>query len=719
MVRARVLRVAAGALSTVGALASGAVGAQEQADPASGGRMQTLASLEEITVTATRSRLPANLESVPGSVTIIDAAEMERQTRFTNDLAEVLQRTVPGLGVSSGGSYSNFDQTLRGRKPAVFIDGVPATVPLRDGGRDLRLISPGVIGRVEVIRGATALYGLGASGGVINYATREPTDGPTEVRTDVGVGGSLTQPSDSLNWSVEQSVVGKVDRVSFVASGFYEVYNSLFDASGNRIPPDPQLQGGIADTDTYDLYGKIGFDLTDDVRIYLSTNLYHIEQGTEYSAGLGVFGSVATPAVRVTPLGEDQFTRSQTSIARYVHQNLFLGSELNVSGYYSEYDARYAFFASPTFPPNGGQSQIESRRWGVRSDINTPLTIGGRAGSVLWGVDYTHDSSLQKMVDGRTLVPELAAESYAPFFQLELPVSDWLNVRGGARYDDTTITVDTFTTIPIYDGFLPGGVTVQGGEVGYSKLFGNIGVVTSPIKSGALAGVSFYAGFSQGYSVGDFGRALRSTEAPSVELFNFQADTVNSYEVGMRTDHDVVRTQLALFYSTSTYGSTFNNVTFENVRAPERIWGAEFVIDARLDNWGWGTSVSWVDGETQDSETDEWSRLDTSRIGPVKTTLYIEHDIGEDWNVRGQFLHSSRQQRFYGNPAVFGQADVEAYSLLDLSVNGRVGPGKLGVAINNLLNEKYYTPDAWRDALDDSFTTGLGTTLRLTYSVDY
>lgn len=680
-----------------------------------------MVKLEEVTVTATRSRLPANLKSVPGSVTVIDAAQLEEQTKFTADFAEILERTVPGLGVSSGGSYSNTFMTLRGRKPAVFIDGVPATVPLRDGGRDLRLVSPSVIGRVDVIRGATAIYGLGAAGGVINYATREAGEGPPQFRTSVSAGGSLTHPGDSLNWSVEQAAVGKIDRFSFVGSGYYETNNSLFDASGERIIPDPQRQGGLADTDTYDYFGKIGFDLTDTAHLYLSTNQYKTEQDTQWSAGTaGVFGSVAADAIHVRSPGENKLTRSQTSILRYEQTDLFLGSELNLAGYYSDYAARYGFALPPiNFPPNGGQSQIESKRWGVRSDINTPLDFGGRSGSVLWGVDYSHDASVQVLLDGRVMVPEMIAKSYAPFFQLEMPVSDWLNVRGGARYDDTTISVDTFTTIAISPALL-GGVTVQGGEVGFDGLVGNIGVVTSPIQSGWLQGTSFYAGFSQGYSINDFGRALRATNAASVDEFAFDADTVNSYEIGMRTDTGATTSQLSLFYSDSDHGGTYNSITFQLDRAPERLWGAEFAIDSRpADNWALGASVSWVDGETQSLASGEWSKLPTTRIPPVKTTFYVEHAFGETWKARAQFMHSARQNRFPGNPQVYGQADVEAYSLLDLSFSGRAGPGILGIAINNALNESYFTPDSWRIVYAPYFTKGEGATLRLTYSVDY
>lgn len=61
---------------------------------------------------------------------------------------------------------------MRGRSVLVLIDGIPQSTPLRAGGRDIRSIDPSVIERVEVIKGATAIYGNGAEGGLINYITK-------------------------------------------------------------------------------------------------------------------------------------------------------------------------------------------------------------------------------------------------------------------------------------------------------------------------------------------------------------------------------------------------------------------------------------------------------------------------------------------------------------------------------------------------------------------
>lgn len=679
----------------------------------------------EIVVTATRSRIPQDLRSTPLSVTIIDAEEISDQSKFGNDLGEILQRTVPGFGLSSSGSYSNFSQTLRGRKPAVFIDGVPTTTPLRDGGRDLRLISPSVIGRIEVVRGSTALYGLGGAGGLINYATKEPAEEGFQAQTDLALGLSLTHLGDSANLSADQTFTGRSGAIGFIVSGYYEKFNSLFDADGNRIPPNPQNQGGIADTEAYNIFGKLVFNLSDSQRLSLSGNFYRIEQDSEFSnrPGVAIFGVAPATAQRVRAPGGNEFTENWLTIGRYDNDDI-LGSQLSLQGYYGKYQARFPFFPPPLFPPAGGQSLIDAKRYGVRLDLNTPLTFVSPKANVLWGIDYQSDETFQPLERPGSptvvFVPKLKQDSIAPFAQFSLPLTDWLTVNGGVRWEKAEVDADTFTTVRQNTTNLPGGVAVLGGTLKYSEVLFNGGVVVNPFYDGALSGLSLFAGYSQGFSVGDLGRALRATTATSIEQFGFRAQIIDSYEAGIRADFRGVRGSLSVFKSTSEFGSTFNALTLELLRAPEKVTGVEAAIDVDAsDTWNVGGNVSYVDGDQENIVTGAITPLDTSRISPLKAVFYVGHEISENWAARAQFTYSGRQNRFPGNPQVFGRADIEAFGLLDLSLSGKVGPGKLTLAVNNVLNEFYFTPDAYRFATTNQFTAGRGATARISYSFTY
>src|SRR3546814_2548204 len=62
-------------------------------------------------------------------------------------------------------------ESLRGRTPLYMVDGIPQSTPLRDGKRSGFTVDPAFVERVEVIYGANAIQGVGATGGVINYVT--------------------------------------------------------------------------------------------------------------------------------------------------------------------------------------------------------------------------------------------------------------------------------------------------------------------------------------------------------------------------------------------------------------------------------------------------------------------------------------------------------------------------------------------------------------------
>lgn len=129
---------------------------------------------ESIDILVTATRTPEQLEDVPRSVTVIPRQAIEQQTQLTRNLQDILGNLVPGLAPPTQSS-SNFGQSLRGRNTLVLIDGVPQSTS-RNAFRDLRTIDPAAIERIEVVRGPSAIYGDGATGGVINIITRQPSE---------------------------------------------------------------------------------------------------------------------------------------------------------------------------------------------------------------------------------------------------------------------------------------------------------------------------------------------------------------------------------------------------------------------------------------------------------------------------------------------------------------------------------------------------------------
>lgn len=136
-----------------------------------GAAVADISPSDTIVVTATRTEIPLRDVTVPVSVISREDIELSLAT----DLAELL-RFEAGIDIGrNGGPGQATSLFLRGTESnhtLVLVDGVrinPGTL----GGAAIQHISPEVIERVEIVKGArSSLFGTDAIGGVINVITR-------------------------------------------------------------------------------------------------------------------------------------------------------------------------------------------------------------------------------------------------------------------------------------------------------------------------------------------------------------------------------------------------------------------------------------------------------------------------------------------------------------------------------------------------------------------
>ena len=667
--------------------------------------------LDEVVVSATRSR--QDLGSVASSVSVLGPQDLQSQSAVTGDLGDMLAQTVPGLAPSNG-SLSNFGQTLRGRSPFVMIDGIPQNTPLRDGARSLRTTSPEVIERIEIVRGASALYGYGATGGAINIITKEPTP-DLEATTEVGLRGSSADITESFTGRLHQSMTGRANGIGFVASGSYESWGQFYDGRGNLIAQDPRGQGGLAGADEISLFGKVEGIVAESQRLLASVNYYSFRQDLEFGRQSGTYGETPTSATTTGTLPpEEPGTDNIVGQLRYEHDDL-RGTQVTAQAYVQDFET---YFGYSTFYPGGGQSLIESTKFGVRLDATTPLSLTDGS-QVLWGVDALRDQTAQPLTDGRTFAPEMTQTSAAPFVQLRVPVADRLTLRGGARYEALSLDVVDFTTLRAQfdtdgDGTPDQRNDVEGGTLTYDSFTFNAGAVLTVIEP-----VDVFASFEQGFAVSEVGRVLRSTTAESVEALNPEAKTVNSYEAGLRLGTDRVNATATGYYTTSELGSSYGS-DLEIVRSPEHVYGVELTTDVQMaDPVGVGGTFSWVKGvRDADDDGSYETPLPGNRIPPEKLTGYVEVTPLDAWTARLQVLYSGTRDAF-PNSTAYGQGSVSPYTIVDLSSRIDVGTGALTVGIENLFDNYYFPVRSQYPAFDDSYTPGRGRNISLSYSVTW
>jgi outer membrane receptor for ferrienterochelin and colicins len=189
---------------------------------------------EEVIVTATRTG--GRIDEQPTRVEVLTREEVEEKMMMTPGDIVMMLNEMGGMRVQatspSMGAASVRIQGMKGRYTRVLFDGLPLAGQ-QVGGLGLLQIPPMDLGQVEVIKGvASALYGAGAMGGVINLVARRPQDDPVRELL------------------FNQSTVGTTDAVGFLAG-----WLSQHLGGSMLIGAHHQTKNDIDDDGWYDLAG--------------------------------------------------------------------------------------------------------------------------------------------------------------------------------------------------------------------------------------------------------------------------------------------------------------------------------------------------------------------------------------------------------------------------------------------------------------------------------
>ncbi|WP_067186601.1 TonB-dependent receptor [Sphingopyxis granuli] len=700
------------------------------ADPALAAEDAGTAS-NDILVTAQRTR---NTIVAPGhQVTTLDRTMIETSRSVSDTLSTILAKAVPGLGDSSH-TITDFGQTLRGRGALVLVDGVPYNTN-RDSARNLISLDPSNIERIEVLRGGSAIYGSGATGGIISINTR-PAGGPLRIETVVGGTASLSKLSSAgLGGRIQQFVSGSVGDVDFALDGGYRRIGGSFDGHGDRRAPEPS-QGDLFDSNVWNVGGKAGVRLGADQYLQVSASYYRADQNTDYAADPRVnllpAGTLLARPLKGLDLADQNQIRSTVVTAHYSNKDV-LGSRLSLLGYYRDFFTRFTPFDArgvATRGRNVDQVMQNSQVLGGRLTIDTPIA---ERTSLTWGGDFNqeksdmpddifdpaaYDSSGGLVFDRiGTLIymPKLTTRTYGGFAQLQHRFAGWLAVEGGVRYDRATASFHDFVPLSQYRAANP--VTIPGGKLSFDAWTFNGSATVTPVD-----GQDFYASFSQGFQLPDIGLQLRNATAGfNINNSDLKPVKINSYEVGWRGRFGRARGTLALFRTTSKLGDvqSFNNGLIL-LRTAEKIRGVEATFDLGepTDPIRVGATMTYMTGREKAATAAASQMMSGYRIPPLKVTAYIEISPTERWDVRLQGLLSGDRDYRLNGVTSFGRRNVSQYATFDLLSRYRVtDKDQLTLGIENVLNKQYLPvySQLLRNSLNTSRVPANGATLTATY----
>jgi iron complex outermembrane recepter protein len=675
--------------------------------------LPSAAYMEEIVVTA--GRKPENVNEVPSAMVIVGQRQIQEQTAINSDITNILQYTVPGLAVGTGRT-SNTGQTLRGRQVLVLIDGVPQSTPLRNGGRDLRIIDPSAIERIEVIKGASSIYGNGADGGIINYITKKSSvNQPVTAQTWAGLTGQLGGSSaQTAGYRLSQQFTGRTDKFDYVLNGTLERTGLMRDATG--VPISAFYNTG--QMNTVNMLAKAGYSISPRQRVEAMYNYYGSRSDLQYVDQLGVYGktpTIGTPATAEIPGTPQGTPYNHNATLRYNYDRLFGGTSAEVIGYLQNFRTVYGYDAQ--FFENGGQSNIVSNKKGVRLNLNTPFAIGqSLTGEMLYGLDLLNDQTAQKLQDGRFWTPDMNMTNTAPFAQLTLNLFQNLTLKAGSRYENLGVTISDFATLKTYNATTKnydGGVAVQGGTLNYRALVGNAG-----LRYSGLAAFQPFVSFSQAFSINELGRILRTSQRSIVSQLETKPIIVDNYEAGVSGQLGrFVHYDIAVYESRSELGASYRTLpsgVFEIVRAPERIQGYEIAVDITpVRSLAVGGSYSYLEGKADGNNDAAYETyLGSDRIGAPKTTAYVRLQPTNRLSLNVNALVSGNRNRF--SPAAnatfaYAQGPVTTYTLVNFSGSYQLTPkAGLSLGVENLLNTDYYPAISQWAARASDYIKGTG-----------
>jgi len=669
--------------------------------------------MKEVVVTATRNS--KSVDKIPGAVTVISQKELEAQYLLADDPSAALATYIPGYAPSRQ-KMSSTGESLRGRNALILLDGVPQTNPLRSGMREGYVADTAIIERIEVINGASAMQGMGATGGIVNYITKAPKAEGTTQSVNVRLSSQLRH--DSLDWKTGYTLQHKSGDFDLLAFGSIQQRGLGYDGQGRPLGIE-SVQGDTMDSQGTDLFFKIGSNFGEQ-RLQLTINRFRMEGDGDYRQVPANFAAgTPTSSEPGQPIGAPPRNKVRTASLEYRHADL-LGGSFNAQLFKQDFASLYgatntSTFQDPALAPKGtlyDQSEVVADKYGAKLTYVRPDTAFNGL-EFTAGLDLLRDRTRQWLAGtGRTWVPTLDFRSLAPFMQLEYEAGP-LTVRGGLRHEDAKLDVDTYTTLAAYGSRL-----VQGGERSFTKNVKNIGAVWRFTPNW-----SAFISSAEGFGLPDVGLVLRAVNKPgqSVDtLFDMVPIITRNNEIGVNWRGAMGSFGASFYDSRSKLGSVLRvNAAgigqLDRVPTTVRGWEVSGEWRAMRELSAFGSFARTMGKTATAAGAPMDLALGARSQGPDKLVAGANWQFMPKANLRLQATTLFDRDINIGR--MVGSSNLEehfnGYTLLDLAAGYDSPWGKLGVGIENLGNRQYigYYPQSASYKDSSSYFAGRGRTL--------
>ena len=681
-------------------------------------------SLEEVVITA--NRIKEKKTDAVANVTIIDQKKLQQFIKIAPDMSHLIGMIEPAMSLSTNTTNNRY-QNLRGRSILVLIDGIPQSTPLRATDRDIRSIDPAAVERIEIVKGATSIYGNGAIGGIMNIVTKKsPKNVIFGGQTTIGASARDSfKENRGFGYRFNQQFYGNYKGFSYLVDAAMNQTGSAIDGTGEYISP----RYGLGDVRTYNGLVKLGYQFDDDNKVEVMYNFYQSLQNTPLVASEGKY--LERPRIGVygtkDPAAQDEGMRyNHNAYIKFNSNNIFKRTDLELSAFtqhqYAIFDYRKHNARSPRWESSSGQATVKGEKYGIRTQLTSKFLFSENVFTqLLYGADVLIDKTSQPLVDGRYWMPELTSYNSAPFLQTKTTFFQYYVLKAGLRYDYIDVSVPNYEVLRLRN--TDPRVYVKGGDLTYNNLSPNIGIAYNQFKY-----FQPFISYSQGFSIFDLGRTLRAAKADVLSKINTEPVKTENYEAGAYAElSKYVHLSGSYFYTYSKLGSDLKSVSGFWVvdRTPQKVYGFEVNADIFPTKWlTLGGSFISFEGKKKSTEDGDWDGyMSGTSIPAPKATAYIRVTPTEYSYLQVNYLHTGSRDRFSpDNRGVYteGEGIVYPIDLFSLSAGYTFNKSfSLALGIENLTDKVYYTPASMLVARDAEYARGNGRYFNLSLTYRY
>ncbi len=720
------------------------------------------------TVVVVGGYTPTSISELPRTVWYLDSQQIEEQAHGGASLSEILGSLVPSLDLGSQ-SRTNYSQNMRGRNAQIMIDGVSLN-SMRNISRQFDSISPFNIERIEVLSGASSVYGGGATGGIINIVTKRGAPGPASFTSEVAARSGF-DGSDDHDWRVAQSVSGGSEKVFGRLAVAYSQNGAAYDANGKQVTPDT-TQTDLQYNRSLDLSGTLDVQLAENQKLKLLGQFYNSEfnpgkalyLGNGLRGGLGLTGP-ADPSQLDIRNGFESDVKPATErsmlAADYSANNILGGQDLYTQAYWRREKLDFYPFPNQFTYNDGtcataaackrgyyyGASQQNTDAWGLKA----ALTKDWDALKLTYGVEYAHEKfnggsayfdwnkavasgglKFDKLYDMQRY-PDYQAQTWAAFLQGDWRVTRSVTLSGGVRQQRNKVELGDFVPVPqqilVNSGVGRSADKIPGGTNAYNTTLFNAGVLWKVDDSQQT-----WLNYSEGFDLVDvakyYGNGTYRLQGGNWNLLN--AVTINGselaniktrqVELGWRGDYGNWRLQTAAFYAWSDKALAIQPISLSIGLEERKV--RNYGIEGQLAydfNPHWSAGVNWLAIRSEQQQADGgWAKQTITLASPSKASVFGA------WRSGPTALRLQANRNF---DLTDGQGNrMEGYLTFDLLGSYDMKRyGTLSFGVQNLFDRSYQT--TWSQRAQALYTglmtpeslqfNGRGRTFGLAYTVKY